>query len=66
MKTSSGKWQTPTPGPKGTKGTRTGYPAEMLTVSAIGCGLFFALVGFLVVLTVDAFWLARRSTRKRE
>ena len=45
---------------------KTGYPAEMLTIGAVGCGLFFALVGFLVVLAIDAFWFAPRNTREPE
>ena len=41
---------------------RTGYPPEMLTAQAVGCGLFAALVGFIVVLSIDVFWLSRRSS----
>ncbi len=37
---------------------RTGYPPEMLTAQAVECGLFVALVGFIVVLSIDAFWLS--------
>jgi hypothetical protein len=40
---------------------RTGYPSEMLTVQAVGCGLFFALAGFIAALSLDAFWPSRRS-----
>ena len=40
---------------------RTGYPPEMLTAQAVGCGLFVALVGFMVVLSIDALWLLLRN-----
>lgn len=36
---------------------RTGYPAQMLTLNAVGSGLFWGLMAFLVAITLDAFWV---------
>lgn len=44
----------------------TGYPPSMLTLQAVGTAVGTALFAFLVVLTVDTFWLAPKRKQDPE